>query len=113
MFWQSAELSAPDAHRLIEQSRSVTYSTVKTIIDRLEEKGALMRSAQHGRTIIYRAAIDAEQVRKPLVGDFLNRVFGGNRKPLFSHLLEDEALSDEDIEHIKSLLRKRHDGEPL
>ncbi len=107
LFFQHGQLSAPQAHRQIETDRDVTYSTVKTIIDRLEEKQALVRVEQHGRTIIYAAAVKPESLQKPLMGEFIQRVFGGNRRPLFSHLLADESLSDDDLKYLERLLRAR------
>jgi BlaI family penicillinase repressor len=41
LLWQSKESTAPELHKAICLSKSVTYSTVKTIVDRLEEKGAI------------------------------------------------------------------------
>lgn len=106
-FWEHGELSAPAVHEHLGQARGVTYSTIKTIIDRLEEKSALSRSGQHGRTILYTATIAEEQLQKPMVRDFLKRVFGGNRRPMFAQLLDDEQLSSQDIDYLESLIRAR------
>lgn len=110
LFWTHGELSAPRAHELVSSERPVTYSTVKTIIDRLEKKEALQRVEQHGRTIIYAAAIEREAVQKPLVRDFVSRVFGGDRSPLFSYLMDQDELSDNEIEAIQKLIAK-HQGD--
>ena len=107
LFLRHGELSAPATHELVSADRDVTYSTVKTIIDRLEAKGAIERTAQHGRTIIYGPLIEAGVLQKPLIGDFIKRVFGGNRRPLFSHLLSDESLSADDLRYLESLIREQ------
>ena len=77
-------------------ARSVTYSTVKTIVHRLEQKGAIKRIDSRGRTIVYAAAIKQEKIRKPLVKSFLRRLFGNDLRPLFVQLLRDEELSAEE-----------------
>ena len=41
LFWKCGEATAPQVHKIIEQKRDVKYSTIKTIIDRLEKKKAL------------------------------------------------------------------------
>lgn len=107
IFWQYPETTAPAMHQIIEKKRPVSYSTVKTIIDRLEKKGALSRTGQQGRTIFYSPCIEKNQLRQPMVKDFINRVFMGNGKPLVAHILEQEQLTLDDISYIESLLTQR------
>ena len=103
-FWSDRELSAPELFERIGSERGVAYSTVKTIIDRLEQKGAIERVANRGRTIVYSPTIKRERVRKPLVKVFLRRFFGDDLRPLFAQLLQDEKLSGEDLEYLRKLV---------
>lgn len=105
-FWQDGELSAPELFERVGDERGVTYSTVKTIVDRLEEKGAIERVANQGRTIFYTPAIKQERIRKPLVKSFIRRLFGDDLRPLFAQLLRDEKLSDEDFEYVQRLVEE-------
>ena len=107
ILWQGVHKSAPEIHELVSLDRKVTYSTVKTIIDRLEQKQAVTRAAQKGRTIFYRALIQPEQLSKSLVSSLIKRVFGGSARPLFSHLLANEDLSKSDIEYLEKLLKDK------
>lgn len=107
MFWAETDISAPSVHRLIEKNKAVTYSTVKTIIDRLEKKGALKRVGQTGRTIFYAAAVPPDTVKRPLVSSFIKRVFAGETRPLFSHILNQEKISSEDIQYLEALLAEK------
>jgi BlaI family penicillinase repressor len=77
-FWSDRELSAPELFERMGPERGVAYSTVKTIVDRLEQKGAIERVANRGRTIVYSPTIKRERVRKPLVKTFLRRFFGND-----------------------------------
>jgi BlaI family penicillinase repressor len=104
-FWGQKELSAPEVHRLLGVERGVTYSTIKSLIDRLEAKGALVRAERPGRVIYYRAAVKRDKVRKPLVKSFLRRLYGDDLKPLFAQLLSDDSLSDEELAYLRQLLR--------
>jgi BlaI family transcriptional regulator, penicillinase repressor len=106
-FWRDGELSAPELHERIGIERGVAYSTVKTIVDRLEEKGAVKRVASRGRTIFYAPAVARERVRRPLVKAFLNRLFGDDLRPLFNQLLRDEKLSDEELAYVEELIARR------
>jgi BlaI family penicillinase repressor len=105
-FWRDGELSAPALFERLGDARGITYSTVKTIIDRLEEKGALVRVATQGRTIFYVPSIKQEKIRKPLVKSLVRRLFGNDVRPLLAQLLREERLSDEDIDYVQTLLEE-------
>ena len=107
IFWDSKESTAPQIHKIIQHRREVKYTTVKTIIDRLEKKGSLVRSKTEGRTIFYTPTTEKQNVRTPLIKDFINKVFLGKSRPLAAHILEQEELTIEDIEYLESVLSKR------
>jgi BlaI family penicillinase repressor len=109
-FWRDEKLSAPELFERLGDERGVTYSTVKTIVDRLEEKGAIKRVENRGRTIFYAAAIKQERIRKPLVESFVRRMFGNDRRPLFAQLLRDEKLSDDELEYLQRLVEETRRG---
>jgi BlaI family transcriptional regulator, penicillinase repressor len=111
-FWRDRRLSAPELFARLGDERGVTYSTVKTIIDRLERKGAIERVASRGRTIFYVPAIKQERIRKPLVKSFLRRLFGDDLRPLFAQLLRDEKLSDEELEYVRRLVEELRARKP-
>ena len=109
-FWRDHELSAPELFERLGEERGVSYSTVKTIVDRLEEKGAVKRVANQGRTIFYSPAVKQERVRKPLVRAFLRRLFGDDLRPLFAQLLRDEKLTDDELEYLRRLVDETRKG---
>ena len=108
-FWGQKQLSAPEVHRLLGVERGVTYSTIKSLIDRLEAKGALTRAETPGRVIYYRAAVKQDKVRKPLVKSFLRRLYGDDLRPFFAQLLSDDSLSDDELAYLRELLRDTGD----
>ena len=107
LFWEVNEATAPQIHKIIEQRREAKYSTVKTIIDRLEKKQSIKRSGRQGRTIYYSPITEKQSVRTPLIKDFINRVFLGKSRPLAAHILEQEELNLDDIEYLESILKER------
>ncbi len=107
LFWEKSESTAPSIHHILKQKRPVSYSTVKTIIDRLEIKGALERKRQSGRTIWYSPLIEKQQYNKSLVKSFIDRVFLGNSRPLAAHILQSESLTVEDIQYLEKILKLR------
>lgn len=110
LIWRDKEVIVPDLHRELEQDRELSYSTVKTIVDRLEEKGAIGRIRTYGRTILYGPLIEEQTLARPMVKDLLRRLFGGEARPMISHLLKDEALSLDDLTYLENLIaQKRKD----
>lgn len=112
LIWRDKEVIVPDLHRELELDRGLTYSTVKTIVDRLEEKGAIGRIRTYGRTILYGPLIEEGTLAKPMVKDLLRRLFGGEARPMISHLLNESELSQEDLAHLEQVIaQKRKDME--
>ena len=91
------------------RQKDVSYSTVKTIIDRLEKKGALHRTKQVGRTIFYATDLSPDEVRGSMLERFVTHVFGGDPKPLFNHLLNDGKLNADDLAYLEQLLANNRD----
>ena len=105
--WELGECSAPQVHQAIARSRSATYSTVKTIIDRLERKAAITRTRAAGRTIFFKASAPPEKVQASIVDRLLSTVFAGDRKPLIAQLLQSDQLSQEDLDYLSELLEQQ------
>lgn len=106
-FWREGNCSAKQIHQWICEQKPSAYTTVKTIIDRLEEKGALVRVGKEGRAIVYKAGITSEAMQPEVVPSFLKRFFAGNAGSLIAHLLEDDKLSDKDIDYLDQYLQEK------
>ena len=107
LFWQLGEASTPRLHKEISKKRDVSYSTVRTIVDRLEKKDAIQRKTMDGRAISFQPKLEQEKVSYSLVKNFVRRIFSGESRSLFSHLLEDESLDEDDIKYLESLLARK------
>jgi len=85
------------------------YTTVQTMVMRLEAKKALRRAGKVATAHIYEAAIPREAARRRLIDDFL-AVFGGETQPIMSHLIEAGKLSLDDVRdaerHLREISRK-------
>ena len=103
--WDKAPQTAADLTRRIGAINGWTQATVKTLLARLVQKGAVTAEAD-GRRYLYSPAIE----RADAVGEesqrFVDRLFGGRVSPLIAHLADREALSDTDIAEIEALLKK-------
>lgn len=103
--WDKAPQTAADLTQRVGKLNGWTQATVKTLLARLVQKGAVTAEAD-GRRYLYSPAVE----RADAVGEesqrFVDRLFGGRVSPLIAHLAQREALSDTDIAEIEALLRK-------
>jgi BlaI family penicillinase repressor len=109
IFWQQGACSSPEVFKKIGTVKKVTYSTVKTIIDRLEEKGAIQRARNEGRTIYYVPAVEQSAITKSVLPGFIRRFFNGKPTDLIAHLLKAESLNKEDIAYLEAFLKEQKD----
>jgi predicted transcriptional regulator len=100
MLWQRGPVALSEAHAGLE--RKIGYTTVQTRLNRLVEKGVVVRSAD--RPARYAAAVGPEEVGARHLDLLLERVSGGSVVPLVAHLVRDRALSSEEIAELKSLI---------
>jgi BlaI family transcriptional regulator, penicillinase repressor len=81
------------------------FTTVQTMIYRLEKKNIVRRATKIGNALIFEAVVSQNAIHRRLVDDLLT-LFGGRIQPLMSHLIEAGQLTLEDVEEAKKLLRK-------
>lgn len=105
VLWEKSPLTAADVCGEVCETRDWSMPTVKTLLSRLVAKGAV-GTEPDGRRFLYSPLLE----RADYVGGesrrLVDRLFGGRAAPLFAHLAESEALSDDDIAEIERLLRE-------
>ena len=85
------------------------YTTVQTIVRRLEEKGAVQQIRKIGNAHIYEPTVTRKAAYRRLIDDFLD-VFGGSPAPLMAHLVESGKLGLEELHEVERMLAEA-DGE--
>nr|WP_279614828.1 BlaI/MecI/CopY family transcriptional regulator [Sphingomicrobium astaxanthinifaciens] len=105
--WSAAPraLSATQVAAAVSASRDWSLPTIKTMLSRLAQKGAVMHEAE-GRRYLYRPAIAREAYVSSESRRLVDRLFGGRLTPMIAQLAEDEALSEADIADIEALLKE-------
>ena len=78
----------------------MAYTTVQTLVYRLEEKGALRKSRKIGNAQLFEPAIDQNEYRRGLVSDLLD-LFGGSPSLLVSNLLETGTITLRDLKALQ------------
>jgi len=85
------------------RSRRPRYTTVLTVLRSLEQKGLVTHRTRE-RTYIFRPTVEAAEVRRRVLRDVLERVFGGSPRELVAALLDDEAVTGEVLSELKALV---------
>ena len=106
LVWESQKATVQQVYDALPANRKVTYVTVATLLRRLEEKGYLKHRVR-GKAFVYTPAVRKEEVINRTIGDLVQRLFGGNPVPLMQHLALHSEISDEDIEKLRDLAKKK------
>lgn len=102
LVWQLGQATVQEVCDKLPAKRKIAYATVQTLLRRLENKGYLKHDVR-GKAHVFSSAVKKEHVVKRSVGDFLDRLFGGDPIPLMQYLAEHGKISAEDIERLKKL----------
>jgi BlaI family transcriptional regulator, penicillinase repressor len=103
--WLKSPQTAAEVCNQVCAQRGWSMPTVKTLLARLVTKGVLATQPD-GRRFLYTPLVAREAYVGTESRRLVDRLFGGRAAPLFAHLAENEALSDEDIAEIEHLLRE-------
>jgi len=104
IIWAKAPISAKNISLIAAERIGWNKNTTYTVIKKLEAKGFIRREDPG---FICTPLISQNQMQKVEATSLVKKVFGGSRKALFSALLEDEPLSDEEIDELRKLIDKR------
>ena len=106
LVWQLEKATVQEVCDKLPSKRKIAYATVQTLLRRLEKKGYLKHRVR-GKAHVFHASAKREHVIKKSVGDFLDRLFGGDPIPLMQYLAEHSDIDADDIERLKQLVDKK------
>lgn len=108
MLWERGEATVRAIHEGLEDPP--TYSTVRKIFERLEDKGAVERAGKEGRAVVYRSRVSRPAMVRKEVEQFLDTLFDGAAAPLLSHLARTRAVDLDDLREMERELAGEDDG---
>jgi BlaI family transcriptional regulator, penicillinase repressor len=100
-YWKLGKSSVREILESLPEDERVAYTTVQTLVYRLEQKGALRKVKKIGNAQLFEAAIDQSEFRGGLVRDLLE-LFGGSSRLLVSNLLETGTLTLKDLKTLQT-----------
>ncbi len=109
--WARGEATVPEIWRALYPERGLAQSTVATMVTRLERRGVLARRSDDGRQFVYRATVSEGEVRRAMVSELTDVLFGGDAAALVSHLLASQQIRPGDLDEVRRLLDAAEDEE--
>src|ERR1700756_4752920 len=104
--WTRGEASIREIQESFPEKDKPAYTTIQTIVYRLEVKKAVVRVKKVGNFHIFAAAVSRNAAQRRLIDDLL-ALFGGSTQPVMAHLIESGKLTLEDIKEAERALRAR------
>lgn len=105
VLWERGASSIRDIQESFPESARSAYTTVQTMIYRLEAKKAVRRTRKISNAHIFEAVVSRNVAQRRLVDEFLN-LFGGRMQPVMTHLIEAGKLTLEDVQEAEATLHK-------
>jgi BlaI family transcriptional regulator, penicillinase repressor len=104
LVWSLESATVRQVYEALLERRHIAYTTVMTMMKILEQKGFLKKK-QVDRAYLYSPTQPQKQVLGSMVRDFVNRVFNGSAEPLLLHLIEDQQVTEKDLDEIRRAIR--------
>jgi predicted transcriptional regulator len=105
--WQYGPMTARGLREALDDRRPMTHASISTLLKRLLEKQLVTREKGNvGKAFIFRAAVKPNATYRRLVGDLLDRVFGGSGVALVSSLLETRAPTLQELDELVAMLEE-------
>jgi predicted transcriptional regulator len=111
VLWKQGPQTVRQIQEALEADRPTGYTTVLKLLQIMTEKGLVLRNESE-RSHVYRPRRSEAQTQGQLVGDLLDRAFGGSAHQLVLHALSTRKTSAEDLAEIRKLLDDLEGGEP-
>jgi BlaI family transcriptional regulator, penicillinase repressor len=103
VLWSRGPSTVREVHESLKEKKSLGYTSVLKFLQIMTTKGTVRRNETH-RAHVYEACLPAEQTKRQLAGDMLQRVFEGSASQLMMHALAGRKASQEEIQELRRIL---------
>ena len=102
--WEHAPQTASEVTKTLRPTMNWAENTVRTLLTRLVEKGALKTEVNTSGTRVFLPAVKREACVRAESASFMDRVFRGAAKPLLVHFAQNSKLTADEVKELKKLL---------
>lgn len=106
VLWSREEASVGDVHKALSADSEFAYTTVATMLRKMEERGLVKHRAE-GRSFIYQANVAADEVTRSMADHLVDRLFEGSLAATVNHLLSTREVSREELSRLERLIAER------
>lgn len=106
VLWSRSEATVSDVHRALSKETDFAYTTVATMLRKMEERG-LVKHRLEGRSFIYKAGVAADEVTRSMADHLVDRLFEGSLADTVNHLLSTREVSREELAQLERLIAER------
>jgi BlaI family penicillinase repressor len=104
--WKLEPCAAPTVQEALARTRKWSYSTVKTMMDRMVAKGLLVTEKMRN-LVLYRSAVTRRQAQRGEVMRTIKQAFNGALTPMMQFLLEGHDFTEEQLGELEALIHKK------
>ncbi|QOY88950.1 BlaI/MecI/CopY family transcriptional regulator [Paludibaculum fermentans] len=109
VLWEQGPSTVRQVHEVLDGRKPTGYTTVLKLLQIMSEKGLVARE-ESARAHVYRAAAAREETQGQLVGDLVDRAFGGSAAELVMRALSTRPASQEELDEIRRMLDSYRGG---
>ena len=106
--WELGSASVREIQEQLPERKRPAYTTVQTIVRRLEDKGAVRKLKKIGNAFVFEPVVTRKSAHFRLINELLD-LFGGSARPLMAHLAEAGKLSLEDVREMENMLARQNE----
>ena len=100
VLWARGEATTSDVHEALREERGLALTTIATMLRKMEDKGIVAHRSE-GRQFVYRPTVSEDQVRRSMVGELVERLFGGDPKALVAHLVSENEIDAGELDELR------------
>ncbi len=104
--WDNEPCAAPTIQEALVSQKGWTYSTVKTMMDRMAAKG-LLTTKRIRNLILYRSAVTRSQAQNGEIMRAVKRAFDGALTPMMQFLLDNSKLSQKQLSELETMIKSK------
>jgi predicted transcriptional regulator len=109
VLWERGPSTVREVHEVISRTKPAGYTTVLKLLQIMTEKG-LVRRNEEQRAHVYEPRLAKEQTQRQLLGDLLERAFGGSAAELVMQALSTKKASPDELASIRQILNELEEG---
>jgi predicted transcriptional regulator len=103
--WTKGPCSIRELVEAFPEKERLAYTTVQTVVYRLEAKRAIRRTSKISNAHIFEATISRSSAQHRMIDDLV-ALFGGKRLPIMTHLIESGKLTPEEVREARKALEE-------